>query len=104
MSTVISFGKVEGTTGVLAEQELRTALAICCGLTNKRIAQAIGCAPGTVKKTIERIFFKLDVSSRAALVAEAFKRGVIAFACNMAPDEDPHNQHHQESTQGILIA
>ncbi|MHC8396160.1 LuxR C-terminal-related transcriptional regulator [Pseudomonas sp. LB3P93] len=76
MSTVINFGKLQGTTGVLAEQELRAALAVCAGLANKEIARVVGCAPGTVKKSIERIFYKLGVSSRSAIPAELFYRGI----------------------------
>lgn len=76
MSTVINFGKLQGTTGVLAEQELRAALAVCAGLANKEIARVVGCAPGTVKKSIERVFYKLGVSSRSAIPTELFCRGI----------------------------
>jgi Response regulator containing a CheY-like receiver domain and an HTH DNA-binding domain len=76
MSAVIRLGKIEGTTGILAEQELRAALAICAGMANKEIARAVGCAPGTVKKSIERVFYKLGVSSRSAIPAELFCRGI----------------------------
>ena len=82
MSAVINFGKLQGTIGILAEQELRAALAICTGLSTKEIAKAIGCAPSTVKKTVERIFFKFSVSSRTALIAEAFRRGLISFSAS----------------------
>ena len=76
MSTTINFGKLQGTTGVLAEQELRAALAICSGLANKEIARVVGCAPGTVKKSIERVFYKLGVTSRSAVPTELFCRGI----------------------------
>ncbi|NWC29959.1 helix-turn-helix transcriptional regulator [Pseudomonas tolaasii] len=76
MGTVINFGKLQGTTGVLAEQELRAALAICAGMANKEIARVIGCAPGTVKKSIERVFYKLGVSTRSAIPTELFCRGI----------------------------
>ncbi|MGN7442803.1 LuxR C-terminal-related transcriptional regulator [Pseudomonas lactis] len=76
MGSVVSFGKIEGNTGLLAEQELRAALAICAGLANKEIAKAIGCAPGTVKKSIERVFYKLGVNSRSAIPSELFFRGI----------------------------
>lgn len=102
MSGIINFGELQGSTGLLAEQEMRAALAICSGLSGKEAARVLGCAPGTVKKTIERIFFKLGVSSRAALVAEAFKRGLIAFSCNMTPP--PQRQQEHGSTQGIFVA
>ncbi len=105
MSTIINFGKLQGTIGVLAEQELRAALAICAGLSTKEIAKAIGCAPGTVKKTIERIFFKFRVSSRTAMIAEAFRRGLISFAGSTPITPDPQDEHHQEDgKQGVFIA
>ena len=102
MREVISFKSLMGTTGILATQELRAALGICSGMANKEIARELECSPATVKKSIERIFYKFGVSSRAALVAEAFKRGVIAFACSMVPGEDPH--HEQETNKGVLVA
>ncbi|WP_268798043.1 response regulator transcription factor [Pseudomonas huanghezhanensis] len=100
----IIFGNVEGTIGFLAAQELRATLAICTGLANKEIARVLNCAPGTVKKSVERTFFKLGVSNRAALVAEAFKRGLVAFSCGATPP--PQNRHDQdhESAQGIFLA
>lgn len=75
-ATIITYGKLRGTTGILAEQELRAALAVCSGLANKEIARVVGCAPGTVKKSIERVFYKLGVSSRSAIPAELFCRGI----------------------------
>lgn len=101
---MIKFKGLQGTKGVLADQELRTALAICSGLANKEVARALQCAPGTVKKTVERIFFKLGVSSRAALVAEAFRRGLISFTCLAPASPDPQHQHNEEQHDGVLIA
>ncbi|KPB89587.1 response regulator transcription factor [Pseudomonas syringae group genomosp. 3] len=99
---MIKFKGLQGTKGVLADQELRTALAICSGLANKEVARALECAPGTVKKTVERIFFKLGVSSRAALVAEAFRRGLISFA--YAGNPSPENHRGEDSSQGVFVA
>ena len=76
MADVISFKSMEGSVGVLAVQELKAALAICCGLGNKEIARELGCSPGTVKKSIERIFYKLGISSRSAVPTELFCRGI----------------------------
>lgn len=75
-ATTITYGKLQGTTGVLAEQELRAALAVCAGLANKEIARVVGCAPGTVKKSIERVFHKLGITSRSAIPTELFCRGI----------------------------
>ncbi|HEY0287174.1 MAG TPA: helix-turn-helix transcriptional regulator [Pseudomonas sp.] len=102
MSEVIKFQNFEGRTGLLAGQELRAALAVCSGLSNKQIAKTLGCAPGTVKKTIERIFFKFRVSSRAALVAKAFALGLISFACPTNPT--PENHQGDSQHDGVLIA
>lgn len=99
--TTITFGKLQATTGLLALQELRAALAICTGLANKEIARVMDCAPGTVKKTIERLFFKLGVSNRSALVAEAFRRGLISFAGASSPT--PEHQR-DESHDGVFLA
>lgn len=104
MSMVINFGKLQGTTGVLAEQELRAALAVCSGMANKEIARIVGCAPGTVKKSIERAFYKLGVNSRTALVAEAFRQGLVVFACNFGPGKDPERTKDNDQFQGTFIA
>lgn len=76
MNNVISFKGIQGDVGLLAVQELKAALGICCGLANKEIARELACSPATVKKSIERIFFKLGVSSRSAVPTELFFRGI----------------------------
>lgn len=76
MQTVISFKGIQGDVGVLAVQELKAALGICCGLGNKEIARELACSPATVKKSIERIFYKLGVSSRSSVPTELFCRGI----------------------------
>ncbi|RRV49094.1 DNA-binding response regulator [Pseudomonas sp. p106] len=73
---MISFKGLQGDVGLLAIQELKAALGICCGLANKEIARELACSPATVKKSIERIFFKLGVSSRSAVPTELFCRGI----------------------------
>ncbi|WP_272905160.1 response regulator transcription factor [Pseudomonas petrae] len=102
MSTLIKFGELYGTTGVLAAQELRAAMAISTGLSGKQTARELGCAPSTVKKTVERLFFKLGVSNRAALVAEAFKLGLIAFSTGMIPSPQQHQD--RDSQNGVFLA
>ncbi|UDU80124.1 response regulator transcription factor [Pseudomonas sp. HN2-3] len=76
MNGVINFRSMEGNIGILAAQELKAALAICCGLGNKEIAQELSCSPATVKKSVERIFYKLGISSRSAVPTELFCRGI----------------------------
>ncbi|PIK77136.1 LuxR C-terminal-related transcriptional regulator [Pseudomonas sp. 382] len=76
MQNVISFRGMEGNVGILATQELKAALGICCGLGNKEIARELDCSPATIKKSIERIFYKLGISSRSAVPTELFYRGI----------------------------
>lgn len=76
-----------GLTGFLAagiaERELRCLLAIAAGETDKQVAQSAGISPRTVKGAVERVMHKLQTYKRPALVAEAFRRGIIAPAICM---------------------
>lgn len=78
---------VQGWKGSLdsgiAERELRCLLAIAAGETDKQVAQSAGISPRTVKGAVERVMHKLQTYKRAALVAEAFRRGIIAPALCM---------------------
>jgi ATP/maltotriose-dependent transcriptional regulator MalT len=47
------------------------------GLSNKRIAQALTIAPETVKAYVKRIFFKLEVNTRAEAVSRAGTQGLL---------------------------
>ncbi|MCX5508353.1 response regulator transcription factor [Pseudomonas sp. BJa3] len=76
MQGVISFRGMEGDVGILAAQELKAALGICSGLSNKEISRELSCSPATVKKSVERIFYKLGISSRSAVPTELFFRGI----------------------------
>jgi AcrR family transcriptional regulator len=51
------------------------------GLTAKEIAREAGIAPGTVAKRLTNAMFKLGVTRRAALVAEAMRRQIISPMC-----------------------
>lgn len=76
MQNVVSFGGMEGSVGILAAQELKAALGICSGMSNKEISRELSCSPATVKKSVERIFYKLGISSRSAVPTELFCRGI----------------------------
>src|ERR1700733_11075262 len=47
------------------------------GLSNKRIARALTIAPETVKSYVKRIFFKLEVNTRAEAVSRAGTQGLF---------------------------
>ena len=102
MNTITS----NGFTGFLglwaAPRELECILEIAAGHSSKQAAKHLGCSPNTVEKAVERMFFKLRVSNRAALVAEALRLGLITFAGNMMPT--PQQRRDQDSHNGVFIA
>ncbi|KPA87039.1 response regulator containing a CheY-like receiver domain and an HTH DNA-binding domain [Pseudomonas asplenii] len=65
----------------LAPRELQFLLWIAQGFTSKEIAKEAGIEAGTVKKRLTNAMFKLGVTRRTALVAEAMKRQIITPAC-----------------------
>lgn len=73
-----------GFTGFLgrgaAPRELECLLAVAAGHTSKEVARDLGVAPDTIDKRLLALTTKLGVTRRAALVAEAFKRGLISPA------------------------
>lgn len=90
-----------GLTGSLssgiAERELRCLLAIAAGETDKQAAQSAGISPRTVKGAVERVMHKLHTYKRTALVAEAFRRGLITPAlCAVLAAHAVIAEHHDE--------
>lgn len=77
-----------GFTGFLgrgaAPRELECLLAIAGGATGKEAARALGMTEDGVKKRLLCLSTKLNVTRRAQLVAEAFKRGLISPASVLA--------------------
>jgi DNA-binding NarL/FixJ family response regulator len=59
------------------EQELVRLLAE--GLSNRQISLRMHWSLSTVKKYVQRLFDKLQVSDRTQAVAEAIRRGLIAY-------------------------
>lgn len=71
-----------GFTGFLgrgaAPRELECLLAVAAGATGKEVARALGISEDGVKKRLLSLSTKLNVTRRAQLVAEAFRRQIIA--------------------------
>jgi len=59
----------------LTEREKEVFLMVADGARNKEIAYKLGITERTVKAHLSHIFQKLDVDSRAAVVAEGARRG-----------------------------
>ncbi|EJV1459730.1 response regulator transcription factor [Pseudomonas aeruginosa] len=81
MDTTIT---AHGFTGFLGKglslRELQCVLGIAAGRTSKELARDLGMQPGTVGKRVLAATTKLGVTRRAALVAEAMRRGLISPA------------------------
>jgi len=61
----------------LSETDLAIIRHVSNGLTNREIAEKVHLSPHTVKGYIEKMRGVLEVRSRAQIVAEAMKRGLI---------------------------
>jgi ATP/maltotriose-dependent transcriptional regulator MalT len=77
---VQSFSKTEAPRDLagLTARELEVLRLVAGGLSNQSIAEKLFVSEHTVHRHIANIFGKLSVSSRAAAVAQAARRGVLA--------------------------
>ncbi|EOG4614385.1 response regulator transcription factor [Pseudomonas aeruginosa] len=78
MTTITAHGFTGRLGKGLSLRELQCVLGIAAGRTSKELARDLGMQPGTVGKRVLAATTKLGVTRRAALVAEAFKRGIIS--------------------------
>lgn len=73
---------LSGFTGFLgrgaAPRELECLLAIAGGASGKEVARALGISEDGVKKRMMALGTKWGMTKRTALVAEAFRRGIIS--------------------------
>lgn len=61
----------------LTGREREIVALVAAGYPNKTIATTLGISPWTVASYLRRVFVKLDVSSKAQLVAVAMQRGLL---------------------------
>jgi len=64
----------------LSDREHDVLAHLAAGETNRKIAEALGISPHTVRRHVEHIFTKLGVTSRAAATAHAYEHGLLARA------------------------
>ena len=62
----------------LSSRELEIARMIARGHTNRTIAAVLDISPWTVSTHLRRVFAKLDVGSRSAMVARLAAQGLVA--------------------------
>lgn len=75
-----------GTQFRLTKRELTVAVLIFEGRTRRQIAYRLGCAPGTVRTYIDRLFAKLEVTDRLGMALRVVRATLI-------PDELPSLSH-----------
>jgi DNA-binding NarL/FixJ family response regulator len=63
--------------GGLTTREVEVLQLVARGKTNRAIAGALAISEKTVARHVSNIFTKLDVSTRAAATAYAFRRGIV---------------------------
>lgn len=102
METINAHGLVGHLGRGAAPRELECLLGVAAGLSGKQVAKEMGVAPSSVEKRLLALSTKLGVTKRAAMVATAFARGIIA----MAGSPFPTGPNHQDETEhhGVLIA
>lgn len=61
-------------------RELEVLQLIAHGLANKDIGRRLGIGEGTVKTHVKALLRKLGEPSRTAVIAEAFRRGLLLEA------------------------
>jgi len=66
------------TASDLTDREVQVLRLIATGMTNRAIAASLGISEKTVARHVSNLFLKLDLSTRAAATAYAFKHNLIA--------------------------
>ena len=70
-------GVDDDPAGALSEREREVLLHLAKGKTNQQIADELFISESTVKKHVNNIYFKLDVSTRAEAVAWAWRHELV---------------------------
>jgi DNA-binding CsgD family transcriptional regulator len=63
--------------GGLTERELEALMLVAAGKTNREIAAELVISEHTVRRHLQNIFTKLDLTSRAAATAYAYEHGLV---------------------------
>ncbi len=71
-------GQVRAPVDALSARELEVLRIVADGATNREAAVRLFISEATVKSHMLHIYLKLGVNDRAAAVAEAFRRGLLA--------------------------
>jgi DNA-binding NarL/FixJ family response regulator len=77
VSQLMAHVRAPGLQDSLSDRELEVLSLVARGATNRDAAAELFISEATVKTHLLHIYSKLDVSDRAAAVAEAFNRGLL---------------------------
>jgi ATP/maltotriose-dependent transcriptional regulator MalT len=69
--------KTVGSSGPLTAREVEVIRLLAAGLTNRDMADKLGLSEKTVARHVSNIFTKLDLSSRTAAAAYAYKHKLV---------------------------
>ena len=70
----------DAPSDLLTAREAEVLLLVAQGMSGAAISDALGVSEPTVRHHAEHLLAKLGVSSRAAAVAEGFRRGLLVLA------------------------
>jgi DNA-binding CsgD family transcriptional regulator len=79
----------ESSTGALSPREQEIARMVGAGYPNKTIAARLGISSWTVSTHLRRMFAKLGVNSRAALVAKVLEEELVFDERRVFPRRSP---------------
>ena len=77
LRAVVNGNAAARTAPPLSRVELDLLRLVADGLTNREIGQRLRWSPATVKKYVQRILEKLDVSDRTQAAVEGVRRGLF---------------------------
>jgi DNA-binding NarL/FixJ family response regulator len=63
----------QGSANLLTDREQKVLLGILAGLTNKKIGENLGLSEGSVKTSVQRLFYRTGVRTRSRLVRAALE-------------------------------
>jgi DNA-binding NarL/FixJ family response regulator len=63
----------QGSANPLTDREQKVLLGILAGLSNKKIGESLGLSEGSVKASVQQLFFRTGVRTRSRLVRAALE-------------------------------
>lgn len=85
---------VREARAILSPRELEIAGMVAQGHPTKRIAHTLEISGFTVNSHLRRIFTKLGVTSRAAMVAQLTHHGLVDLAGTVGEQQNGHHDWH----------